>query len=59
MEKGDFVAVHLDMGCQIGKFISSEGDTVTVNLCTALGEIYMTGIPKERVTLYQSKRKEQ
>ena len=53
MKNGDFVSVHFDSGCQIGRFISDEGDTVSVSLGTITGEtIVMTDIPKQMVTLH-------
>ena len=53
MKAGDFVDVHFhDIGCQIGRFVSDDGDTVSVELGTVTGEnIVLCGIPKERVTL--------
>ncbi len=53
MKAGDFVDIHFhDIGCQIGRFVSDDGDTVSVELGTVTGEnIVLCGIPKERVTL--------
>ena len=50
MKKGDFVDVHFDSGCQIGKLISDNGNTMTVKLGTDRGTIIMMDIPKERIT---------
>lgn len=52
MKTGDFVDVHFETGCKIGRLVSDEGDTVTVKLGTVLGDIVMTEIPKNIVTLY-------
>ena len=52
MKTGDFVDVHFDAGCQIGRFVSDDGDTVTVKLGTVLGDIIMSEIPKNKVTLW-------
>ena len=50
MKTGDYVDVHFETGCQIGKFISDEGETVTVELGTIFGKIIMSDIPKNIVT---------
>lgn len=51
MKQGDFVAVHTpgDRGCIIGKFVSDEGETCTIDFGTN-GVAY--GVPKGIVTLY-------
>ena len=55
MKKGDFVDVHFDSGCQIGKLISDNGNTMTVKLGTDRGTIITMDIPKERVTLWDKR----
>lgn len=55
MEKGDFVDVHFDSGCEIGKLVSDNGDTMTVKLGTVRGKTVMSEIPKERVTPWGKK----
>lgn len=53
MTTGDFVSVHTEDGCVIGRFISDDGDTVTVELNQiGIGAVCFYGIPKEIVTLY-------
>lgn len=48
MKSGDFVDVHFSEGCKIGKLLSDDGDTVTVEFGNAVCE----GIPKELCTLW-------
>lgn len=50
MKIGDFVDVHFDFWCVIGKLISDEGDTVSVEFDNGICE----GIPKEKCTLLVS-----
>ena len=54
MESGDFVAVHFyepEIGTQIGRFVSDDGETVSVELGIIGGElIVMYNIPKQLVT---------
>ena len=53
MKPGDFVTVHLDDGCQVGRLYSDDVETVSVTLGLVTGEeIVMYGIPKKLVTLY-------
>ena len=59
MKKGDFVDVHFDSGCEIGKLVSDNGDTVTVKLGTVRGTTVMSEVPKERVTLWVSKNEDE
>ena len=57
MKRGDFVAVHFfdeGIGTQVGRFVSDDGDTVSVQLGTVNGDIIMKEIPKQFVTLYLS-----
>lgn len=55
MKPGDYVDVHFEEGCQIGRFVSDEGDTVSVLLGTATGEyITLSGIPKNMVALWMA-----
>jgi len=53
MKQGDFVAVHTpgDQGCIIGRFISDDGQTCTIDFGKN-GIAY--GVPKEIVTLHVS-----
>ena len=50
MKIGDFVDVHFDFGCLIGRLISDEGDTVSVEFDNGICE----GIPKDKCTLWVS-----
>lgn len=45
MKIGDYVDVHLDEGCCIGKLILDDGETVTVEFDNGI----LTDIPKEIV----------
>lgn len=62
MKKGDFVEVHSDntlIGTQIGRFVSDDGDTVSVLLnILNFGAIVFNNIPKEIVTPYISMQEE-
>lgn len=55
MEKGDFVAVHTDSGCIVGKFYSDDGDVCSIDFGKD-GIAY--GVPKGIVTLYVKVGKE-
>ena len=50
MKSGDFVDVHFPDGCLIGKLISDDGKTVTVEFDNGI----LTDIPKEIVTEWVS-----
>ena len=43
MKPNDFVDVHFEDGCKIGRLLSDEGNTVTVSF----GNAIVTDIPKE------------
>lgn len=62
MKEGDFVEVHSDnamIGTQIGRFVSDDGDTVSVLLnILNFGSVVFNNIPKEIVTPYISIQKE-
>jgi len=45
MKEGQFCSVHFEDGCRIGKIISDDGDTITVEFDNGV----MEGIPKERI----------
>ena len=45
MKTGQFCSVHFDDGCCVGKIVSDDGETITVEFDNGI----MTGIPKERV----------
>lgn len=45
MKIGQFCSVHFKDGCSIGKIVSDEGDTITVEFDNGI----MEGIPKEYV----------
>ena len=51
MKPGDFVVVHFPHVCLIGKLVSDDGETVTVEFGNGICE----GIPKKLVTLWVSK----
>lgn len=51
MKIGDYVDVHLDEGCCIGKLISDDGETVTVEFDNGIA---LTDIPKEIVSEWVS-----
>ena len=48
MKVGDFVDVHFEQGCVIGRLLSDDGDTVTVSFDNGILE----GIPKGLCTLW-------
>ena len=50
MKIGDFVDVHFDYGCVVGRLLSDDGDTVTVEFDNGICE----GIPKEKCNLWVS-----
>lgn len=43
MKPNDFVDVHFEDGCKIGRLLSDEGSTVTVSF----GNAIVTDVPKE------------
>lgn len=53
MKPGDFVDVHFPDGCCIGRLVSDDGDTLTIEFKTIFGgNIIVKGIPKNVVTRY-------
>lgn len=50
MKTGDFVAIHAEEGCFIGKLISEEGKSVTVSI----GNNEFYNVPRSIVTLWVS-----
>lgn len=48
MKVGDFVDVHFEQGCVIGRLLSDDGNTVTV----LFGDGILEEIPKDVVTLW-------
>ena len=53
MKSGDFVNVHLESGCVIGKLISINEETATVTVEFG-GGLIMSEIPKSKCTLWVS-----
>lgn len=54
MNPGDFIELHTPDGTFIAKMISDDGDTITAECGTLLGNKIYYGIPKDVVTLYLS-----
>lgn len=54
MKAGDFIAIHTPDGTFVAKMISDDGDTITAECGTLLGNKIYYGIPKDVVTLYLS-----
>lgn len=48
MKPGDFIDVHFEHSCLVGKMLSDDGDTITVEFDNAIIE----GIPKKICTLW-------
>lgn len=48
MKPGDFIDVHFEHSCLVGKMLSDDGDTITVEFDNGIIE----GIPKKICTLW-------
>lgn len=48
MKPGDFIDVHFEYGCLVGKMLSDDGDTITAEFDNGICE----GIPKKICTLW-------
>lgn len=51
---GDYVEVHTEYGCLVGKFISDDGDTYTIEFDHGF---LLHGVPKQKCDIWVKIRK--